>query len=409
MNSQTLRNRVLCLVVCAIVAGQCGFCLAADWPNYRGPNYNGFTSETDWSTNWGPDGPKQLWKKSVGIGFSSIVVSNGRAYTMGNKGRREATDVVFCLDAGTGAEVWTHEYDCPLEPKWYEGGTLATPTVDGDVVYTISKKGHLFCFDAATGTVKWQKNMNKDYGFKLPTWHFSSSGLVVGDMLIFNIGTAGVALDKKNGNIIWENGKDVCGYATPVSYTMAGQKCLAIFGADALKAVNLADGKLLWQYPFVNQHKVNAADPIISGDSIFMSSGYNRGCAKIRIVDNQPEVLWDNEVMRNHMNCTMLWKGYLYGFDESQLRCLDFKDCSIKWKQDGLGKGSLMMSTDGRMIIMTDKGELVIAEASPEGFKQIARAQILPKSKSWTTPTLSGGKIYARNAKGDMVCVDVGG
>jgi outer membrane protein assembly factor BamB len=328
---------------------------------------------------------------------------------MGNKGRREATDVVFCLDANTGAELWRHEYKCPLEPKYYEGGTLATPTVDGDVVYTISKMGHLFCLDVATGEVKWQKNMNKEYGFKLPTWHFSSSGLVVGDMLIFNLGTAGVALNKKNGDIIWQNGKDICGYATPVPYTMAGQKCLGIFGADAIKAVTLADGKLLWQHRFVNKHKVNAADPTISGDCIFMSSGYNRGCAKLRITNNKPTVLWDNRAMRNHMNCSMLYKGYLYGFDESQLRCLDFKDSTVKWKQDGLGKGALKMSTDGRMIIMTDKGELVIAEASPGEFRQIARAAILPRSKCWTTPTLSGGKIYARNAKGDMVCVDVGG
>ncbi len=384
-----------------------------DWPIYRGPNHNGISIETDWKANWGPDGPKQLWKKSIGMGFSSITVSNGRAYMTGNTGRKKSSaddkDIVFCLDASTGAEIWTHSFSCPLQPKYYEGGTLSTPIVDGKVVYTISKMGDLFCLDAATGKVIWQKNMNKDLGFKLPTWHFAGSPLVMGDMLILNLGTAGVALNKKNGNVIWENGKDVCGYATPVPYTMDGQQCLAIFGSEAVKGVTLADGKVLWQYPSVNRDKVNAADPIISGSSVFISSGYNRGCARINIAGGKATKVWDNRVIRNHMNCSVFWKGHIYGFDENTLKCIDFKDSSEKWSEDSLGKGALMMSADGRMIITSDKGELVIAQASPNGFEAIARAQILPRSKCWTVPVLSNGKIYARNANGDMVCVDVSG
>jgi outer membrane protein assembly factor BamB len=361
-----------------------------------------------WSADWGPDGPKQLWKKSIGVGFSSITVADGRAYMTGNSGEKSgAKDTVFCLDANTGKEIWTHSFPCPLEPKYYEGGTLASPTVEGKVVYTISKMGDVFCLDAATGKVIWSKNVNKEYGFELPTWHFAGSPLPIGDLLIFNLGTAGAALNKKTGDLVWQNGKDVCGYATPVPCTMDGQECLAIFGADSVKGVNPADGKILWQHPFENSEKVNAADPIISGNSVFVSCGYNRGCAKITITGGKVTEDWDSKVIRNHINCSMLWKGFIYGFDESKLKCIDLKSGSEQWGQDSLGKGSLMMSADGRMIIMSDKGELVIAPATPKEFKAVARAQILPKSKSWTTPTLSNGRIYARNAKGDAVCVDV--
>ncbi len=157
---KVVKGYVLALVfgfgISAIGTGFHSTAEAADWPNYRGPNHDGITSETNWSANWPTSGPKQLWKKSIGIGFSSMTISNGRVYTMGNtgkKGDRKEHDIVFCLDANTGREIWTHIYPCPLQPKSYEGGTLSTPTVDGDVVYTISKMGHLFCLKADNGEV----------------------------------------------------------------------------------------------------------------------------------------------------------------------------------------------------------------------------------------------------------------
>ncbi|MHC4741894.1 MAG: PQQ-binding-like beta-propeller repeat protein [Planctomycetota bacterium] len=384
--------------------------MADDWPVYRGPNHNGFSNETDWKANWGADGPKKLWTKSIGIGFSSITVANGKAYMTGNSGEKSgAKDTIFCFDANTGKEIWKRSYGCPLEPKYYEGGTLASPTVDGKVLYSISKMGDLFCLDANTGKVIWTKEMNKALGFKLPTWHFSSSPLVVGDLLVFNIGTAGVALDKKTGGLVWENGKDACGYATPVPCKIEGKDTLVIAGSASIIAVRPTDGKVFWKHPFVNKHKVSAADPIISDTMVFASSGYNRGCILIDVAGAEPKEIYDNRNMRNHMNCSMLYKGDLYGFDENTLKCIDFKRGEEKWAEKSFGKGALMMTTDGRMIIMSDKGELGIAKADPSGFKSIARAQILPKTKCWTVPVLANGKIYARNAAGDVVCVDVSG
>ncbi len=409
-NIGRLAGLVLVLLVLGFSYGQV---FAADWPNWRGLKHCGFSPETDWSADWDSAGPKVLWRASVGNGFSSIVVADGRAYTMGNTGTKKTSpddaDIVFCFDAVTGKEIWRYKYPCPLEPKYYpEGGTLSTPTVDGDRVYTVSKMGDMFCFNAATGGVIWEKQLNKDMGFKLPTWHFASSGLIAGDMIIYNIGAAGVALNKKTGQIVWQNGKSECGYATPVPYTMNDQDCVAIFGKDTIASVRVSDGKTLWSYPWETKHFVNASDPVVAAGKVFISSGYNKGCALLDISGNAGATeIWRNKEMRNHMNCSMLWKGHIYGFDESTLKCIDAKDGSEKWSDRTMGKGALMMSTDGRMIIMGDKGELVIAMADPDGFKAMGRAQILPEGKCWTVPVLANGRIYARNASGQVVCVNV--
>ena len=397
------------LVLCtlAFLAMASGMAAGADWPCYRGPEYDGISKETGWSSSWAGAGPEVLWKKSVGIGFSTTAVAEGRVYTMGNSGKKTNVDTVYCFDARTGKELWKHSYSCPLEPKYYEGGTLSTPTVDGDKVYTLSKMGDLFCLDAGTGKVLWQKQLNKDMGFELPTWHLSSSGLIVGDMVIFNVGTAGLALNKNTGEPIWQNGKGKCGYATPVPFEMDGQPCLLLFGEVTLFAVRQADGKKVWEFPWKTKCEVNAPDPIPFGNQIFISTGYNRGCALLEVAYGQPRKLWENREMAMQINCPILREGYAYGFDEKVFKCLRLQDGTEQWRDKSLGKGSLMMSADGRLIIMSEKGELVIARADPQKFDVVARAQILPKTRCWTTPVLANGRIYARNAAGDFVCVDV--
>lgn len=398
---------VLCAMAFVMGIGQTAF--GADWPCYRGPDHNGISKEIDWSSNWGQTGPKALWKKSVGIGFSTTAVADGRVYTMGNSGKDTNTDTVYCFDAQTGQEIWKHSYPCPLQPKYYDGGTLSTPTVDAGKVYTLSKMGDLFCFDAKTGKILWQKQLNKDMGFELPTWHFSSSPLIQGDRLFLNVGEAGLALNKNTGDVLWHNGKGKCGYATPVPFTMDGKAGLAIFTEVSLVAVDPADGKQLWQYPWKTRYEVNAADPIIVGNRVFLSSGYNRGCGLIEIVGGQPKKLWENKTMAMQINSPVLRDGYVYGFDEDVLKCVKLDDGKEQWQDKTLGKGSLMMSQDGRLILASDKGELVVAKADPQKFDVVARFQALPKGLCWTSPVLSHGKIYVRNTPGDFVCLDVSG
>lgn len=388
----------------ALIATAATAATAADWYRWRGPDLNGISRETGWQATWPESGPKPLWKAAVGTGFSSFSVSRGRVYTMGNTNE---TDTVYCLDAQSGQIVWKHSYPCPLDPKNFEGGPAATPTVDGDRVYTFSRKGDAYCLDAATGKVVWSRNLHREPGAEIPTWGFASSALIAGERVILNAGDAGVALDKKSGDVLWNSGKGPGGYATAMPLSAGRDQCLAVFSRQSLVAVKVADGQEQWRYPWKTAYDVNAADPIIAGDRVFISSGYNRGATLIRINGSQPEKVWESKNMRNHFNSCVLWREHLYGVDEAELRCLAFDTGEVKWKYPQFGKGSLMLA-DGKLIGLSEKGELIIAEATPAAFKPISRAQVLT-GKCWTMPVLSNGHIYCRNASGNVVCLEVSG
>jgi len=390
------------LAICGAVNGDYSTAKAADWPNWRGPNHNGISNESGWVAVWPEDGPKALWKKSIGTGFSSLAVSRRHLYAMGNIDDR---DIVYCLDAETGQGIWEQSYPCPVFAKSHEGGPSATPTVDGSAVYTFSKKGDVYCLEATTGKVIWHKNVSEELGAKAPDWYFAGSVLVIDDILILSAGTWGIALNKTDGSFVWQNGKGPPGYATAVPFTAGGRKCIAIFGAKGVAGLVAATGEQLWQFGWETPWDENIADPIVSDDKVFISSGCGTGCALLKFQGGSVDEIWRNRNMQNHLNSSVLWQGHLYGFDESELKCLDFKTGRVVWSQEGLGKGSLM-AADGKLIILSEKGRLVIAEASPEGFKELSSAQIL-KGKCWTVPVLANGRIYARNASGDLVCVDV--
>jgi outer membrane protein assembly factor BamB len=377
---------------------------AADWPWFRGPDHNGISKETGWSAQWPANGPKQLWKAKVGIGFASLAVRAGRVYTTGNA---KNTDTVFCFDANTGAEVWKYSYEAKLDPKYYEGGPSATPTVDGDRVFTLSKRGVVHCLDAAKGTVIWSKNLMEELKAKMPTWGFASSVLIEGDLAIVNVGAAGAALNKTTGKVVWSSGDDEAGYATAVPFNEGGQRAVALAIKQDVVALGVKDGKELWRFPWKTEYDVNAADPVLAGSKVFISSGYNHGGGVFDVSTQPATKIWENKNMRNHFNSCVLWQGHLYGVDENQLRCLVFDTGEVKWSEKSVGKGSLMMA-DGKLIVLSEKGELMVAEATPAAFKPLSRAQVLG-GKCWTTPVLANGKIYCRNAAGDVVGVDVSG
>ena len=387
---------------------------AADWPNWRGPNHNGISTETGWVSIWPTNGPKQLWKASVGTGFSSLSIGKGRLYTMGNS--KEA-DTVFCFDAETGKEIWKYSYDCPLDPKYYEGGTSATPTLDGDSVFTLGRKGQVYCFSAGSGKVLWSTNVANTNGesalsLSIPTWGFASSASIDGGLVIFNIGAAGTAFDRKTGALVWQSGKDASGYSTPVPCSFDGKRAIALLVATNVVALEPQTGRELWHLPWKTGYDVNATDPIISGEKVFVSSGYDHGAALLQIKEGKAEKIWENKKVRNHINSSILVDGHLYGFDGNagdgaKFVCVEFQTGEIKWAQEGLGSGSLILA-DNKMIILSSRGELIVATPSAQGFKPISRAQVL-EGKCWTTPVLANGRIYCRSAKGDLVCLDVKG
>jgi outer membrane protein assembly factor BamB len=384
---------------------------AADWPNFRGPNHNGISAETGWNAKWPAEGPKQLWKASVGTGFGSIAVAQSRAYMAGNQAD---TDTVYCFDAETGNIVWKYSYPAALEPKMHEGGPGATPTVDGGRVYTVCKQGSVFCFDAEKGQLLWSNDVAGQVGAAKPNWAFAASVLVQDNLLILDMGLSGAAVDKSTGQVVWSSAKEAGGYATPVPCSINGVPTVVIGSARTVFGVEPKTGKELWSFPWKTQGDLNVADPIVSGNVVFVSSDFEHGSAVFQISGTNAAPGWANSKLRTHIATSVLTGGYVYGVDgqannagNATLKCLDFTTGAEKWDFKGLGAGQLIVA-DHKIIMLGDGGELVVAEASPDGFNPISRAQVLG-GKCWTAPTLANGRIYGRNAKGDVVCLDVKG
>ncbi len=378
-----------------------------DWPAWRGPDRTGVSEESDWKV-WSAGGPKEAWRKKVGIGFSSVSVANGKVYTLGNTG---GTDTVWCLDAQTGRKIWSYSYPCRLGSH---PGPRMTPTVDGDLVYTMSREGDIFCFDAQSGKVKWKANAKEDFGAKQSRykWGFACSPLVYGDILLFDLGRV-VALNKKTGKVLWMTGDDIAGFSSPIVFRHGGSEYTTSFNAFGLVVVDLRTHKEVARFPWKTAWLVNAVTPIYHDGYIFISSGYGKGCALLRLTEKGLEPIYQNKQMRNHVNNSVLYEGYLYGFDGQQgsrgrLVCMEFATGKVAWRQDGLRVGSLMIA-GGKIIAMLDRGELLIAEASPKAYREIARANVL-SGQCWTYPVLSNGRIYCRsNKEGELVCIDVSG
>ena len=378
-----------------------------DWPIWRGPLRNGVSAEKNWQHSWPTNGPNVLWKAAVGIGFSSVAVANGRLYTMGNSDNQ---DTVTCLETKSGNVLWKHSYACPLDDRFFEGGPTSTPTVDGDRVFTLSRQGDVFCFDALSGQVVWSKNVQKEAEARIPGWGFSSSPMVHDNKLILNVGDAGMAIDKVSGAILWKSGPGEAGYMTPHPIKIGDSWFALIASGKFYQCVDLESGLVAWKHRWLTTNGCNAADPIVIGDQVFVSSGYGRGAALLSFTDSAAKVVWNNTEMQNQLNSSVYIDGHLYGFDgdeggEVQLKCMEFLSGEVRWSHTGLGAGSLMVA-DNHLIILSEAGELSIAPVSSNGFETISSAKILD-GKCWTVPVLSNGLIYCRNAAGELACVDV--
>lgn len=406
---------------------------SGDWPQYRGPHLNGTTEEEINLSAWPKEGPKVRWRVPAPLGFSSFSVVGGKAFTL--VGREDSDglmrEVCVALDADTGKELWAF----PMCISNYDGGgdsgtsdndggdgPRSTPTVDGNRVYVYDSQLGLYCLDADSGKVVWQKNIVEDFNGRNIRWQSAASPLLEGNLICVPGGGPGesfIAFDKVTGEPVWKSGDEKMTHAMPVPATILGVRQIVFFAQSGLVSVDAKTGKELWKRPFPYKTST-AASPILTGDLAYCSAGYGIGGGLARIKKTatgfEAEEVWrkENDVI-NHWSTPVHKDGFLYGMfsfkkhGEGPMQCVELLTGEVKWSKDKYGPGNCILtgSKGDKLLALADNGELVVVEATPDDYKELARNDVID-GKCWSTPTLANGRIYVRSTK-EAICLDLSG
>jgi len=379
----------------------------ADWPQFLGPNRNGQIEAREWSSDWSKD-VTALWRKELGTGYASFAVVDGKVYTMGYV---DGKDVVYCFDAISGKEQWTFSYECPLVNNLHKGGPGSTPTIHEGKVYTLSRDGDFHCLSAEKGEKIWAKNITEITGVKRPEWGFTSAPLILGDKVIVDAGAL-LALNKTNGDTIWQSEKQRPGYGSAVVMKVADETYLAHLGNEYLQITKASDGKTVVREQWKTSFATNSATPTIRGDMLFLSTGYQRGCALWKFTGTELENQWETKGISSHMaNCVFVG-DHLFGIDgnshassQCKLVCVNVSTGKRVWAERGFGCGSVVLADD-MLLVQAEDGRVVCVKPNSESYEPISVSPAV-KSKCWTPPAIDGRRIYCRNDAGSMVCLEL--
>jgi outer membrane protein assembly factor BamB len=399
-------------LLCALV------CQASDWPQFLGPTRDGVYAGNDLAASWPKEGPPVVWQKKVGQGFSGPAVAAGRLILFH---RLDNKETVECLDAKTGKSFWTIDYPTVYRDDFgFDEGPRATPAIAEERVYTYGAEGALHCLDLQKGTDLWSKNIKAEFHAGKGFFGIACSPLVEGDVVLLNAGGrdgAGiVALDRKDGKVLWKATNDEASYSSPTAATINGRRYAFVLTRANLVGLDPVSGKVIFQFPFRPpiSSSVSAATPLVIGDSIFLSASYDTGAVLLRIKETGPEKAWaSDEGLCNHYATSVHHNGFLYGIHgrtdpgfepAASLRCIELATGKVRWDQQAFGAAVITLAGDD-LLILTEKGELIRAPASSAAFKPSARAQILPNQVR-AHPALADGMLYARS-KDRLVCVDL--
>ncbi len=383
---------------------------ARGWFQYRGPTRDGISVETGLTRAFGPTGPKTLWRTPIGPGFSAVSVVGDRLYTMHAEGAQE---FALCLDAATGKKIWSTGVGAIFNNE-YGDGPRSTPTVEGDTVFVHGSQGRLAALKIADGSVLWQVELRQAFEGDLPTWAFTSAPLVIGDMVIIESGGKGAravaAFNKKTGALQWTSQEDQIVYSSPLPIEFKGKQQIVVMTQREVIGLDLK-GQRLWGFPFAADGTIKPAPPVfVAPDLVFVSASYGIGAKVARLVADGDAIsaqpVWEGVQMKNHFNGSVAIGNHLYGFDTATLKCIEAATGKTLWAKRGLGKGSLIVA-GGMLIILGETGELVLAEATHEAYRELARANVL-EGRSWTQPTLWQGRLYLRNHT-ELVSLDLRG
>jgi len=409
-----LRQGSMCPTGLALLLALVGAAQSADWPQFLGPTRGGVYAEPDLADAWPKEGPIVVWRKTVGQGFSGPVIFAGKLILFHRQSDKEVVD---CLDAHNGERRWGFDYPTAYRDDFgFDEGPRATPAIAGEHVFTFGAEGALRCSELATGKKVWSVDTKNDFQSGKGFFGMACSPLVEGNAVIINVGGrngAGiVAFDRATGRVLWKATDDEASCSSPVAATISGNRCALVLTRSELVAVASATGKIRFRFPFQPpmNASVTAATPLVIEDLIFISASYGTGAALLRVKADAVEKLWTaDDILSNHYATSVHRDGFLYGFDGRQeqgcnLRCVELRTGKVRWSQDGFGAGTLMLANSD-LLILTEKGELVRAPATPAGFRPTTRAQIL-SFQVRAHPALANGCLYARS-KDQLVCVDL--
>jgi outer membrane protein assembly factor BamB len=394
---------------------------AADWPQFLGPARNGvYTGPL--STSWPAAGPRKVWQKRVGQGFAGPVVVGDRLILFHRVANEEVVDA---LDTKTGEVRWHSAYPTSYRDDFgFDEGPRAVPVVANNRLYTFGAEGQLSALDLATGRRIWNVDTKSRFNVRKGFFGAAGSPLVEDGRVLANVGgmdgTKGagiVAFNADTGAVMWTATNHEASYSSPVGATFGGKRTAVFFTRQGLIGLEPATGNILFQRSWRSRTSasVNAASPVIVGDLIFVSATYETGAAVVRVQGSELKELWSSdEVLSNHYATSVYYDGNLYGFHGRQeynpsFRAVALNTGKVLWSEDRFRAGTVTLAGD-KLLIMRETGELVLAAASPQAFKPLARAQILPPTVR-ANIALSDGFMYVRNGdtrdNDTLVCLDL--
>ena len=399
--------------VCAVALCTIAVMQAADWPQWQGADRTRISKETGLKKEWPSAGPPLVWTATgLGSGYGSMAVAGERIFVQGTRG---GNSVIIAFNRADGKEVWSKALgrsgDDDRGP-----GPRGTPTVDGDRIYILTESGDLACLKT-DGSAVWQRNILKDFGGRQLQWLISESPLVDGPHLIVSPGGQGagmVKLDKMTGKTVWQTSdlSDPAGYSSVIAADVQGVRTYLTFTAGAGVGVRASDGKLMFRYDRAANRVANITTPVFFENKVFFTSAYDTGAGLVNLsakngTVSAEEVYFTRE-MKNHHGGVVLVNGYLYGFDDSILTCIEFATGKRMWRDRSVGKGSVTVA-DGDLYIQSETNMLALAAASPQGYNEKGRFSIPDKGlPSWAHPVVSGARLYVRN-QDSLMAYDVKG
>lgn len=402
------------LVVAGVALAVAVQASARDWPQFLGPERNGIYRGPALSDTWGPRGPRVVWRKPVGQGFSGPVVAQGRVILFHRVSNQE---VVESLDPRTGMTQWRYAYATTYRDDFgFDEGPRAVPVVADGVVYTFGAEGQLHAIDLAKGTKLWSEDTMRRFTVAKGFFGAGGSPIVEEGRVMANVGGAAagiVAFDAKTGKVLWTATNHQASYSSAVSATFGGQRVAVFLTRAGLVGLDPASGRVVFERPHRARMaaSVNAATPLVVGDLLFVSAEYGPGAALLRVngAGSLAQVWASDEALTNHYATSVHHDGVLYGYHGRQefnpsFRAVELRTGKVRWSEDRFRAGSVTLAGD-RLLIVRETGEVILAAASPDAFTPIARAQVLPATVR-AFPAISDGFVYLRN-ENTMIALDL--